>query len=166
MEAIEKIKQARQKEVFLGEDGRYKYIEKQYKADKNNLTYSHYIIKYRNKPIMVFQVPKPFGKTHPVGTTAFLHYQDSVRDLMAEIFEILTGKKESVSGRYRQRDAMNLISKTNDTTTAIFLKDIDCQVGAISLGDKDINIKLTQNFIDSFEKKECIYDWKDIKVIE
>lgn len=165
MKVIDKIEGAKEKKIFLGEEGKYTYIEKQYKTD-NGEVYSHYIIKYRDTPIVVFQVPKPFGRYHPFGTDAFLAYQHSVRGLMSEIFEVLTGNKKDVSKEYKKERYRGLEYKLTENIAALFLKGIDYQIGAIRLGDKTTNKMLAQNFIDAFEKGEYTYDWTEIQMIE
>lgn len=163
MKEIKEIKEEK-KELLLEVKDDYELIEKQYKTEGelSPLVYSHYIIKYKGDPFVAFNVPKPFGKTHPYGTTAFLQYQDSVRPLMRDLFKILTKQQDSLSKKYTTKDANNLEIKVGNTITALFLKKTDFQVGAFSLGDAKKNEMLAQNFVDSFNKEELTYSWGEI----
>ena len=150
-----------QNELLLATKGKYSFIEKQYKTGKNEMIYSHYIIKIGDHSIFVFQVPKPFGKMHPLGTDVFLRYQDSVKKIMMEIFNVLTGDKETIEGHYRIKDAQSLEVKEIGSVSTIFIKGTDYQVGAISIGND--SAKLAHNFVDSFAEDSLQYDWSEIK---
>ena len=159
---IETIK-TKQNELLLEVKDKYTMIERQYEA-KQGLTYSHYLIKYGDKPIFVFQVPKPFGKTHPDGTTIFLKYQDSAKKLMREIFKTLSGEKDTVEGDYAIAEDLDLEIKNKELVSKIFVKDTSIEVGAISLGDPETNKKLAENFVKSFTRQPLQYKWADIKL--
>lgn len=157
---VKKI-ETKENELLLATEGKYTFIEKQYKTGENEMVYSHYIIKKGDKPIFIFQVPKPFGEMHPVGTDVFLRYQETTRGIMREIFNILSGKQEVIEGHYRITDPQSLEVKEAGIVSTIFIKDTDFQVGAVSIG-KD-STKLATNFVDSFATDSLKYDWSEIK---
>lgn len=152
------------KELLLETKDKYDLIERQYKVNNGGveLIYSHYIIKNRGKPLMTFGVPKPFGKTHPKGTDAFLLYQDRTRPLMRDIFKILTKQQDSLSDNYVAADDSSLEVKEQGDLAAFYLKGTEFQVGGVRLEDIEKSKMLAQNFIDAFDTQNLSYPWDEV----